>query len=181
MLIEKTSIMDEQAVQLAIRRICVEIIERNRGIDNLCLLGVFTRGAVLAQRMAQVIHQLEGSSPPVGCLDITPFRDDRQGQTATPDRTQLDFDITAKKVILVDDVLHTGRTVRAAIDAIMSRGRPQCIQLAVLIDRGHRELPIRADYVGRNVPTAKAEAIKLRLTPQDDCDKVVICEYQEKP
>lgn len=181
MLIEKTSIMDEQGVQLAIRRICVEIIERNRGIDNLCLLGIYTRGAVLAQRMAQVIHQLEGGSPPVGSLDITPFRDDRKGQGATSDRTQLDFDITGKKVILVDDVLHTGRTVRAAIDAIMSRGRPQCIQLAVLIDRGHRELPIRADYIGRNVPTARAEAIKLRLTPQDDCDKVVICDIIEKP
>ncbi len=179
MLIEKTSIMDGQAVELAIRRICFEIIERNRGVQDICLLGVLTRGAVLAQRMAQAIDKLEGSSLAVGSLDITPFRDDRKGGEPVPDRSRVDFDFTGKKVILVDDVLHTGRTIRAAIDAIMSRGRPRSIQLAVLIDRGHRELPIRADYIGRNVPTAKAEAIKLRLTPQDDCDKVVICDVQD--
>ncbi len=178
MLIEKTSIMDQQGVELAIRRICFEIIERNRGVKNTCLLGVFTRGAVLARRMAEVIDKLEGGSIEVGSLDITPFRDDRKGENGV-DRSQVDFDLSGKKVILVDDVLHTGRTVRAAIDAIMSRGRPQSIQLAVLIDRGQRELPIRADYIGRNVPTAKAEAIKLRLIPQDDCDKVVICDVRD--
>lgn len=174
----KATIMDGQGVSLAIKRISFEIIERNRGLDDICVVGVYTRGAVMAQRMAKVMEGMEDRPVPVGCLDITPFRDDREEGAPAEDRTDIPFDLTGKKVILVDDVVQTGRTVRAAMDAILHRGRPRSIQLAVLVDRGHRELPIRADYVGRNVPTAKSETIRLRLRPADGEDSVVICQEQ---
>lgn len=176
MLQTKATIMDGQGVELAIKRISFEIIERNRGLDDICLVGVYTRGVTIAWRMAATMETMEKQQVPVGCLDISPFRDDRSPSASGQDRTDIPFDLTGKKVILVDDVVHTGRTVRAAIDAILYRGRPKSIQLAVLVDRGHRELPIRADYIGRNVPTAKTETIRLQLIPVDQEDSVVICE-----
>ncbi len=171
----KATIMDKQGVELAIQRISYEILERNRGPEDICLVGILTRGAALAERMAKVMESAQNVSLPVGRLDITPFRDDRGEDGKMQDMSDIPFDISGKKVVLIDDVLHTGRTVRAAIESILSRGRPAGIQLAVLLDRGQRELPIRADYIGRNVPTAKAEFIRLQLSPVDAEDLVIIC------
>ena len=169
----KAEILDENAVARAITRISFEIIERNKGADNLCLVGLFSRGAVLAQRIAAKIAENEDRDIPTGLLDITPFRDDdRRGSTA--DTSRIDFDITGKRVVIIDDVIFTGRTARAAIDGLLSRGRPTLIQLAALIDRGHRELPIRADYIGKNLPTSRSEKIKVMVRELDGCDKVVI-------
>lgn len=173
MLKEKATIMDSAAIGRAVTRICYEIIERNKGLDNLCLLGVYTRGALMAERMAQRLFELEGVHVPLGKLDITPFRDDLL-VPPEHDSSDIAFAITGKKVILVDDVIFTGRTIRAAIDGIMSRGRPTCVQLAVLLDRGHRELPVRPDYVGKNVPTSLSETVRVRLTPKDANDSVAI-------
>ena len=172
---EKAVIMDESAMSRAITRISFEIIERNKGADNLCIVGVLSRGIALARRMADKIGQQEGRVVEVGELDITPHRDDERASGAL-DRSDIPFPITGKRLILVDDVVYTGRSVRAAIDALMQRGRPQHIQLAVLVDRGHRELPIRADYIGKNVPTASNEVVKVFVKEMDGCDKVVICE-----
>lgn len=164
--------MDENAVSRAITRISFEIIERNRGTEDLCLVGLLSRGAVLAQRIAAKIAANEGHDVPTGLLDITPFRDDeRRGEGET---SRIDFDITGKRVVIIDDVIFTGRTARAAIDGILSRGRPVSIQLAALIDRGHRELPIRADYIGKNLPTSRGEKVKVMVRELDGCDKVVI-------
>ena len=151
-------IYDEMAVKRALTRMTYEIIERNKGIDNLVIVGIKTRGAYLAQRIAKRLEQLEGASVPVGELDISMYRDDRK-HTDDPvvKDSQLQFDITGKHVILVDDVLFTGRTIRAALDALMDQGRPDRINLAVLVDRGHRELPIRPDFIGKNIPTAMDE------------------------
>ena len=172
-LVLKAEILDESAVARAVTRISYEMIERNKGTDGLCLIGLFSRGAVLAQRIADRIAEVEGSSVPVGLLDITPFRDDdKRGEGG--DLSQIGFDITGKRVVIVDDVIFTGRTARAAIDGLMSRGRPMLIQLAVLIDRGHRELPIRADYVGKNLPTSREEKVRVMVKETDGCDKVVI-------
>ena len=162
----KAEIMDAGAVQRAITRISFEISERNHGVDNLCLLGILRRGPVVAQRIADKLASVEGTAPPVGRLDVTPRRDDLSGSTPE-DCSDIPFPLDGVRVVLVDDVIYTGRTVRAAIDAIMARGRPACIQLAVLIDRGHRELPIDPEYVGKNVPTAREEQICV-LTPQFD-------------
>ena len=170
----KTEILDEKGLSRCIARISYEIIEKNKGAENLCIVGVLSRGAELAARIAAKIAEVEGTRVAVGLLDITPHRDDRR-DTAT-DVSVLDFDITGKRIILVDDVIYTGRSARAAIDAIMERGRPQNIQLAVLIDRGHRELPIRADYVGKNVPTSVEEQVKVMVKERDGMDKVLICE-----
>nr|4P81_A Chain A, Ancestral PyrR protein (Orange) [synthetic construct]4P81_B Chain B, Ancestral PyrR protein (Orange) [synthetic construct]4P81_C Chain C, Ancestral PyrR protein (Orange) [synthetic construct]4P81_D Chain D, Ancestral PyrR protein (Orange) [synthetic construct] len=176
---EKAVVLDEQAIRRALTRIAHEIIERNKGVDNCVLVGIKTRGIYLAKRLAERIEQIEGKKVPVGELDITLYRDDL---TVTSNKeplvkgTDIPVDITDKKVILVDDVLYTGRTVRAAMDALMDLGRPSQIQLAVLVDRGHRELPIRADYVGKNVPTSKSERIVVQLSEVDGQDRVSIYE-----
>lgn len=170
----KAEILDESAVARAITRISFEIIERNKGTDGLCLIGLLSRGAVLAQRIAAKIAANEGSDVPVGMLDITPFRDDERRGDGEPSR--IDFDITGKRVVIVDDVICTGRTARAAIDGVLTRGRPVSIQLAVLIDRGHRELPIRADYIGKNLPTSHGEKVRVMVRELDGCDKVIIVE-----
>ena len=171
MLVEKTQIMDQKAMSRAITRISFEIIERNKGAGNLCIVGIVTRGAQLAQRVAKRIYELE-----VGVLDVTAYRDDKRQDQPAQDRTCLPFSVEGKQIILVDDVIYTGRTVRAAMDAILQRGRARSIQLAALIDRGHRELPIRADYVGKNLPTSRDEFVKVMVAEHDGEDQVVICE-----
>ncbi len=170
-------IIDGQTMTRALTRITYEIIERNKGIEDLVLVGIKTRGVFVAHRIESRLKQLENISIPVGELDITPYRDDVavdekdvQEFKAAP----LDFDITNKHVILTDDVLYTGRTIRAAMDALMSSGRPKKISLAVLVDRGHRELPIRADFVGKNIPTSQREKIKVFMKEIDGEDKVEI-------
>lgn len=170
----KTEILDEKGVCRCIARIAYEIIEKNKGADNLCIVGILSRGAELAARIAEKIAEVEGRRVDVGLIDITLFRDDRETAPGYQDRSELDFGISGKRVILVDDVIYTGRSVRAAIDAVMDRGRPQNIQLAVLIDRGHRELPLRADYVGKNVPTAVNEQVRVMVKERDGADKVLI-------
>ncbi len=174
----KTEIMDEKALDRALTRISHEIIERNRGVENVVLIGIRTRGVTLAKRLREKIGEIEGYDLPVGSLDITGYRDDIKNVKDMPQgsSTDVNFCITGKKVILVDDVLYTGRTVRAAMDAIVDIGRPMSIQLAVLIDRGHRELPIRADYVGKNVPTSRSEKIIVNVTEADDKDGVLLGE-----
>lgn len=170
----KAEILDEDAVLRAMTRISFEIVERNKGAEDLCLVGLLSRGAVLAKRIAEKISENEGREIPTGVLDITPFRDDgRRGERG--DGTKIDFDITDKRVVLIDDVIFTGRTARAAIDGLLARGRPTVIQLAALIDRGHRELPIRADYIGKNLPTSHSEKVRVMVREIDGCDKVVIC------
>ncbi|MEK4127111.1 bifunctional pyr operon transcriptional regulator/uracil phosphoribosyltransferase PyrR [Anoxybacillus sp. FSL W8-0382] len=177
---QKAIVLDEQAIRRALTRIAHEIIERNKGIDDCVLIGVKTRGIYLAKRLAERIEQIEGTSIPVGELDITLYRDDLT--VKTDDReplvkgTDVPFSVTNRKVVLVDDVLFTGRTVRAAMDAVMDLGRPAQIQLAVLVDRGHRELPIRADFVGKNIPTSSSEMIVVELKEVDDIDQVSIHE-----
>ena len=174
MLREKANIMDAKAIDRAVARICYEIIERNKGVEGLCLMGILTGGAALAQRMADRIALIEQPHRPVGRLDIGRYRDDRPSPPESHDRSHIDFPVEGKKIVLVDDVLYTGRSVRAAMDAVLARGRPQSIQLAVLVDRGHRELPIRADFVGKNLPTSGNEVVKVRLTPTDPEDAVII-------
>ncbi|MCI8622958.1 MAG: bifunctional pyr operon transcriptional regulator/uracil phosphoribosyltransferase PyrR [Provencibacterium sp.] len=172
---EKNRALDEKALGRAVARIGYEIIERNHGVQEVVLIGIRTRGVFLAQRIAAKVSQVEGIPVPVGELDITPFRDDRERDGETADLSQIPFPITGKRVVLVDDVIHTGRTVRAAIDALMARGRPQQIQLAALIDRGHRELPIRPDFVGKNLPTSNDETIQVHLRECDGEDYAAIC------
>ncbi|WP_040293463.1 bifunctional pyr operon transcriptional regulator/uracil phosphoribosyltransferase PyrR [Acetonema longum] len=177
-LVEKASIMDEQAIQRALIRIAHEVIEKNKGIENMALVGIRTRGVPLAEQLAHEIGRIEGRDIAVGVLDITLYRDDLSTLSHQPivRETKLPFDINGKKIILVDDVLYTGRTIRAALDALIDLGRPQSIQLAVLIDRGHRELPIRADYVGKNVPTSSKEVVSVQLIATDQVARVVINE-----
>jgi pyrimidine operon attenuation protein / uracil phosphoribosyltransferase len=173
---EKNILLDEEAMRRALTRIAHEIIERNKGIENCVLVGIRTRGIYLANRLAERIHQIEGREIEVGELDITLYRDDLTNKQDEPviQGSHLPYDSTNKKVILIDDVLFTGRTVRAALDALMDIGRPQSIQLAVLIDRGHRELPIRPDYVGKNVPTSRDEMIVVELKEVDGRECVAI-------
>lgn len=180
-LVEKTVIMDEQAIRRGLIRIAHEIIENNKGIKDLILVGIRTRGVPLAERIAAEIKRIEGVELPVGILDITLYRDDLSTLSYQPivHETQIPVDISGKTIVLIDDVLYTGRTVRAALDAIIDLGRPKVIQLAVLVDRGHRELPIRADYVGKNVPTSSKEVVGVQLMPVDEADKVVIKEFTE--
>lgn len=174
--IEKAEIMNAEEMARAIKRIAHEILERNKGAQGLLLVGIRTRGAPLAKRIAEVMEAIEGEQIPVGVLDITLYRDDLQLVATQPvvGKTEIPVPVEGKIVVLVDDVLYTGRTVRAAMDEIIDFGRPKAIQLAVLIDRGHRELPIRADYVGKNVPTSSKEIISVRLVEHDgyDCVKV---------
>lgn len=176
--IEKITVMEPDDMRRAIQRIAQEIIERNRGIDDIILVGIRTRGVPIAQRLAQAIEESEGRKPQFGILDITLYRDDLSTLQSQPIVRSTDIlsDITGKIVVLVDDVLYTGRTIRAALDAIVDLGRPKMIQLAVLIDRGHRELPISADFVGKSVPTSKSEIIAVRLNDIDGEDRVVIRE-----
>lgn len=168
-------ILQAEDLRRAITRIAHEIVECNRGTEGLVFVGIHRRGVPLARRLAQTIRDFEGAEIPVGALDITLYRDDIS-KSAKPilRSTNIPTDVTDKKVILVDDVLYTGRSIRAAMDAIMDLGRPKCIQLAVLVDRGHRELPIRPDYVGRNIPTARYEDIAVRMREVDGGDEVAI-------
>ncbi len=160
----------------AIARITYEILERNKGTDGLCIVGIFSRGVAIAERIAAKINELEQTSVPCGALDITAYRDDKEDKQTdiSADRTNIGFDVKNKKIVIVDDVFYTGRSTRAAIDAIMERGRPKSIQLAVLVDRGHRELPIRPDYVGKNLPTSREESVKVSVTERDGEDSVAI-------
>ncbi len=175
---EKAKLLDKDTISRSIMRIAHEILEKNKGTRNLCLVGIRNRGAHLASRIAGCIAKIEKEAVPVGILDITLYRDDLTLIAAQPvvHKTEIDFDITDKDIVLVDDVLYTGRTVRAALDALVDLGRPKSIQLAVLIDRGHRELPVRADYVGKNIPTAQRETIEVRLEEVDGRDEVMIVE-----
>ncbi|NLB40654.1 MAG: bifunctional pyr operon transcriptional regulator/uracil phosphoribosyltransferase PyrR [Clostridiales bacterium] len=163
----------------ALTRIAHEIIEKNTGIDDLAIIGIRRRGVPLADRLAEIINEIEGVSVPVGILDITLYRDDLTTLAVQPivHKTEVPFSIDNKKIILVDDVLYTGRTVRAALDALVDLGRPKLIQLAILIDRGHRELPIRADYVGKNIPTSRKELIAVNVEEIDGFDSVEIEEF----
>ncbi|QUH26124.1 bifunctional pyr operon transcriptional regulator/uracil phosphoribosyltransferase PyrR [Serpentinicella alkaliphila] len=169
-------LLDDKGINRAIIRIAHEITEKNKGAQDIILVGIKTRGVPLAKRLAEKINSIEGFLVPVEVLDITLYRDDLEIKSQEPIVQDIQFvnNIDGKTVILVDDVLYTGRTVRAALDAIIDIGRPSKIQLAVLVDRGHRELPIRADYVGKNVPTSKHEIVKVSLTEVDDDNSVVI-------
>ena len=178
---EKTVLMDSQAIKRALIRISHEIVEKNKGVSGIILVGIRTRGVPLAERLAAEIQSIEGIALPVGILDITLYRDDLSSMNHQPvvHQTQIPADINGKTIILVDDVLFTGRTIRAALDAIIDLGRPRSIQLAVLVDRGHRELPIRADYVGKNVPTSRREIVSVQLDAIDQDERVVIKEPVE--
>ena len=175
---EKSKIMDDAAIVRAMARITHEIIERNRGVENICLLGVKRRGIPLARMLADNIKKFEGADVPLGYLDITHHRDDisETERKSVAAECHIPCDITSKTVIIVDDVIYTGRTARAAIEAVFSHARPKELQLAVLIDRGHRELPIRPDYIGKNVPTSKSELVSVRLPLVDGEAGVYICE-----
>lgn len=177
----KAEVMDAAAIDRALTRIAHEILERNKGSQDLVLIGIRTRGVHLARRLAEKIRAIEGEVVPLGVIDITLYRDDLRRRFDHPrvERTEISFPITDKCVILVDDVLYTGRTIRAALDGLMDFGRPRSIQLAVLVDRGHRELPIRADFVGRNMPTAVQESVKVWLREEDGLERVVILERPE--
>ncbi|MEE8317370.1 MAG: bifunctional pyr operon transcriptional regulator/uracil phosphoribosyltransferase PyrR [Candidatus Omnitrophota bacterium] len=179
---QKATILTKEEIARAITRISHEILERNKGSKQLAIVGIRTRGYVLAERVVQSISRIDSSNPPVGALDITLYRDDLSAVAEQPiiHKTEIDFDIEGKNIILVDDVLYTGRTIRCALDALIDFGRPNSIQLAVLIDRGHRELPIRADYVGKNLPTAQKELVQVRLEETDGQeDSVFIEEAQD--
>ena len=173
---EKAVVMGKNEIGRTLVRIAHEIVEKNKGVSNLALIGIRTRGVFLARRLAQEIFKIEKEEILVGTLDITLYRDDLSLVARQPLvlKTEIPFNVSQKKIVLVDDVLYTGRTIRAAMDAIVDLGRPQLIQLAVLIDRGHRELPIRADFVGKNIPTSKKEIVKVQLKEVDKEDKVGI-------
>lgn len=177
---EKAEIIDADGLRRIITRIAHEIVERNQGISDLVLVGIRRRGVPLAARIASKIEDFEGSAPVLGSLDITLYRDDLTTESHQPVVGTNDLpDVNGKVVVVVDDVLYTGRTVRAALDAIIDFGRPRSIQLAVVVDRGHRELPIRADYVGKNVPTSKREVISVKMAELDGNDSVVIRELTD--
>jgi pyrimidine operon attenuation protein/uracil phosphoribosyltransferase len=177
---EKAQVLDATALDRALTRIAHEILEKNGGAKNLTFVGLRTRGVTLAQRLMAKITAIDGAAPPVGTLDITLYRDDLGMRGAPVIRgTDIPFSIKDKTVILVDDVLFTGRTIRAALDALIDLGRPQMIQLAILVDRGHRELPIRPDYIGKNLPTSRRESVAVRLIEHDGEDRVVIEEPEE--
>ena len=179
--VKKKTIMDADAMRRALVRISHEIVERNKGVDNVVLMGIRTRGVPLAYRLAKAIKNIEDVELPVGSLDITLYRDDLSTLSYNPvvKETDIDFDFSGKTVILVDDVLFTGRTVRCALDALIDMGRPRAIQLAVMVDRGHKELPIRADFVGKNVPTSRAESVDVALSEIDGYDEVSLSDVQE--
>jgi len=176
--VTKARVMTADDLRRAVTRIAHEILERNGGVENLAIIGIQTRGADLAQRVADAIEQIESVLVPVGVLDITLYRDDLQTIAEQPvvNESVIPFDVQSKTIVLVDDVLYTGRTVRAALDEIIDFGRPKAVQFAVVVDRGHRELPIRADYVGKNVPTSRSEIVTVRTLERDGADEVVIQE-----
>ena len=176
----KATVMDEIAIKQALRRITHEIIERNKSIDNVALVGIRSRGVPLAGRLQAYLKEIEGLEIPLAILDITLYRDDLSERQDQPEvhTTDVPFDISKKHLVVVDDVLYTGRTVRAAMDALIDLGRPATIQLAVLVDRGHRELPIRADYVGKNVPTSRSEQVEVNLVEIDGKDQVSILDLK---
>ncbi len=171
-------VMDGDRLSRSLTRIAHEIVERNRGIEDLALVGIRERGVPIARRIAKQLHEITGSDVPTGALDITLYRDDLMRQAVGPQplvrSTDIPFDLDDRVILLVDDVLYTGRTIRAALDALIDFGRPKAIQLVVLVDRGHRELPIKADYVGKNVPTSRRESVQVRLEEVDGHDEVVI-------
>lgn len=171
-------VLDREGIHRAMMRIAHEILERNHGTKDLVLIGIRSKGIFLAERLRREIRAIENANLPLGTLDITFYRDDLQkiGPHPTVRETEIPFDLTGKVVVLVDDVLYTGRTIRAALNAMIDFGRPQAVQLAVLIDRGHRELPIKADYVGKNIPTAKNEEVTVRLSEKEGGDEVVVSE-----
>ena len=179
--VDKTVLMDTQGINRALVRIAHEIVEKNKGLEDIVLVGIRSRGVPLSERVADALEKIEGQRPPVGVLDITLYRDDLSTLSYQPivRPTAMPVDIDRKVIVLVDDVLYTGRTIRAALDAIMDMGRPQSIKLAVLVDRGHRELPIRADFVGKNVPTASRESIAVLVNELDGEERVVIREKVE--
>lgn len=174
----KAKIMDARKINRALHRMTTEITERNRDLKNLVIVGIKTRGIYLAKRIAKLIKEMEKVKIPVGILDITLYRDDYSGPEVQHPvkKTEIDFSISDKDILLVDDVLFTGRTIRAAMDSLIDLGRPKTIQLLILIDRGHRELPIRADYVGKFLPTSRRELVQLRLEEIDERDEVLIVE-----
>lgn len=175
---EKSKIMDPKAIDKSLERMAHEIVEKLKTVEDMAIIGIKNRGAYLGQRLADKIEKITGRRPKVGALDITLYRDDLTQVSEQPvvHATEIGFTIDGEKIVLVDDVLFTGRTIRCALDALIDFGRPSQIQLAVLIDRGHRELPIRADYVGKNVPTALKETVEVKLSESDDKDEVVLCE-----
>jgi pyrimidine operon attenuation protein/uracil phosphoribosyltransferase len=171
-------VMDGQRMARTLTRIAHEIVERNRGLDQVALVGIRSRGEYLARRLAAQLREIDGRAVPTGALDITLYRDDLMRQPVGPQpvvrRTEIPFSIDDRVILLVDDVLYTGRTVRAALDALIDFGRPRAIQLIVLVDRGHRELPVKADYVGKNLPTSRRQSVQVRLEEVDGHDEVVI-------
>lgn len=176
-------IWDKLAMKRALVRITYEIIERNKGVEDLVLVGIKTRGVYLARRMRDRLKEVEKVDVPVGELDITPYRDDRKNdfsQEKIPDLEPMDLDITNKNVVLVDDVLYTGRTIRAAMDALIANGRPKSISVAVLVDRGHRELPIKADFVGKNIPTSLNEQVSVNVSEIDGVDSIELINLKQK-
>ena len=175
---EKSKILDKDSIEKALKRMAHEIVEATKATDDMVLIGIKNRGAYIAEKLADHIRAISGKRPPVGALDITLYRDDLTQASEQPvvHATEITFDIEKKRVVLVDDVLFTGRTIRCALDALIDFGRPKLIQLAVLVDRGHRELPIRADYVGKNIPTNVNEVVEVRLSESDGKDEVVLCE-----
>jgi pyrimidine operon attenuation protein/uracil phosphoribosyltransferase len=171
-------VMDADRMARALTRMAHEILERNRGLDEIALVGIRTRGVPLARRISRSLHEINGDEVPTGALDITLYRDDLMRHPVGPQplvrRTEIPFSIDDRKILLVDDVLYTGRTIRAALDALIDFGRPQAIQLVVLVDRGHRELPIKADYVGKNLPTSLKQSVQVHLQEIDGTDEVLI-------
>jgi pyrimidine operon attenuation protein/uracil phosphoribosyltransferase len=172
----KRQILDEAGFKRMVTRLAHELLEKNKGAEDLVLVGIRTRGEYLAKRLAELIQQIENKTVPVGILDITLYRDDLRGKLEQPElkSTNILFDITGKKLVLIDDVLFTGRTIRSALNALMDLGRPKRVQLLVLVDRGHRELPIKADYVGKNIPTAIEEEVKVAMTETDGTDGIEV-------
>ncbi|MGQ9630257.1 MAG: bifunctional pyr operon transcriptional regulator/uracil phosphoribosyltransferase PyrR [bacterium] len=178
---QKALILDEGDIKRVLTRIAHEILERNRSTENLALVGIKARGDHLARRLAEIIERISGDNIPLGVLDIALYRDDfdTKGHQLVVRETKIPFDVTGKTIVLVDDVLYTGRTVRAALDALIDFGRPKSVQLVVLVDRGHRELPIRADYIGKDLPTSSSEIVQVRVKEEDGRDEVVIMERVE--
>jgi pyrimidine operon attenuation protein/uracil phosphoribosyltransferase len=173
-------VMDADRINRTLTRIAHEIIERNKGVDDIALVGIRRRGVPIARRLARALREITGADVPTGSLDITLYRDDLMRHAVGPQpvvrRTEIPFSIDDRKILLVDDVLYTGRTTRAALDALIDFGRPRAIQLIVLVDRGHRELPIKADYVGKNLPTSPEQSVQVRLHETDEADEVVLQE-----
>ncbi len=175
-------IFNEKDISRAVTRIAHEILEKNKGADKLALVGIRTRGATLAQRLAKKINEIESTTVSLGILDITLYRDDLGTSKQSPEvkKTDISFSLEGKDIVLIDDVLYTGRTIRAAIDALIDFGRPATVQLGVLIDRGHRELPIRPDYIGKNLPTSKSNQVQVHLKEDDGVDEVILINILNK-